>query len=150
MMLAAAIVAMIAASCSSKANKCDDAQCAAEETVSTEVVYAGLLPAADAEGVQYLLKLNYISEGDSVMGAYDLHEMYLTADSAANSVEVATEGAFVGLDKDGKSYLKLSPESNPASEMFFLVESDSTIVLVNSELEPSANPELNYTLTLVK
>ncbi|MDE6377748.1 MAG: copper resistance protein NlpE, partial [Duncaniella sp.] len=122
----------------------------AEETVATEAVYAGLLPAADAEGVQYILKLNYISEGDSVMGAYDLHEMYLAADSAANSVEVATEGAFVGIDKDGKSYLKLAPESNPAQEMYFFVESDSTLVLVNSELEPAANPELNYTLTLVK
>ncbi|MBD5332535.1 MAG: copper resistance protein NlpE [Bacteroides sp.] len=150
-MFASAIVAMMAASCSGKASKCDDAQCAAEESAtSTEVVYTGLLPAADCDGIQYLLKLDYSDSKDSIKGDYDLVQTYLVTDSAANSVEFKSEGDFVGFAKDGKQYLKLTEESQSAEETYFLVESDSTIVLVNAELEAPNAPGLNYTLTVVK
>lgn len=147
-MLATAAVAMMAASCSGNKAKCDDAQCAATEQKSEEVVYAGLLPAADAAGVQYILKLDYSDAKDSVKGDYDLYEVYLVADSEGalkDGVDVTTDGDFSGFEKDGKKYLKLEG----TTPVYFLVDSDSTITLVNSELEPAAT-DLNYTLNVVK
>ena len=150
-MLASAAVAMMAASCAGNKAKCDDAQCAAaEEKTTEEVIYTGLLPAADAAGIQYILKLDYSESKDSVKGEYDLYEVYLVSDSAVegalkNVVDVTTEGEFAGFEKDGKQYLKLEG----STPVFFVVDSDSTVTLVNSDLEPGA-AGLNYTLNIVK
>lgn len=150
-MLATAAVAMMAASCAGNKAKCDDAQCAATEEKTEEVVYTGMLPAADAAGVQYILKLDYSSDSeDLVKGEYDLYEVYMVADTEAegalkNAVDVTTEGIFVGFEKDGKNYLKLEGV-NP---LYFVVDTDSTVTMVNADLE-AATTGLNYTLNAVK
>ncbi len=67
-----------------------------------------------------------------------------------------SEGDFTVMDKDGKKYLKLvkdakdSAEGSAETPMYFLVESDSTIVMVNQNLEVSETPGMNYTLKLSK
>lgn len=156
-MLASAVAVMMAASCSGNSNKCntcDGDKCAAEVEDKTEV-FSGVLPAADAAGVRYTLKLEYDNTKDSVKGDYDLQEVYLVAENGTevlkDSVQVKSDGDFAGFEKDGKKYLCLTDDDKTSSApLYFLVDSDSTITLVNSELEPSATPDLNYTLKIVK
>ena len=56
----------------------------------------------------------------------------------------------------GKTYIKLvqdpgeSSKGSDSGPLYFLVESDSTLVMVNAELQESTIPGLNYTLKIVK
>lgn len=147
----ASAVVLMAASCSNEKKAAEATEPAAEEVAVVEV-YSGILPAADAEGVLYDLTLNYNEDG---VGTYTLNETYMVADTTATNVAVATEGDFVVTDKDGKKYIALTKDATKATEeeandtIFFLVDSDSTITMVNAQLEPAAT-DLNYTLTLQK
>lgn len=122
-------------------------------------VYTGVLPAADADGVRYDLRLDYDDDHNFTDGDYDLRETYLTADSTATSgytdgKSFLSEGDFTVNKQDGKTYLKLvqdlkdSQAGSNVGPMYFLVESDSTLVLVNDQLRKADNPDMNYTLRL--
>lgn len=147
--LASAVVLM-AASCSNEKKAAEATEPVCEEACVE--VYSGVLPAADAEGVLYDLKLEYNEEG---VGTYTLNETYMVADTTATNVTVATEGDFVVENKDGKKYIALTKDATKATDeevndtIFFLVDSDSTITMVNAELEPAVT-DLNYTLNLQK
>ena len=122
-------------------------------------LYTGILPAADADGVKYELRLDYDDDHNFNDGDYDLRETYLTADTTSASgytdgKTIMSEGDFTVNKKDGLTYLKLvqdlkdsQPGSN-AGPMYFLVESDSTLTLVNDQLQKAENPDMNYTLRL--
>lgn len=160
--LMSAAVAMIAlASCSGNNGKCSgDKECKLDK----KELYTGVLPAADAAGIRYQLKLDW-DDDNCNEGDYDLRETQLVSDTT--SVAGVTDGKTFDSEGDftvmkgsgenaGKTYLKLvrdtkdsDPESN-AGPMYFLVESDSTLVMVNADLQVSENPELNYTLKLQK
>ena len=126
--------------------------------------YTGILPAADVDGIRYTLKLDYDEDRDYAYGDYDLVETYLTSDSLSASGYTdkdtfKSEGDFsVEQGKgnmSGKKYLKLTPDAKDAAgagsgPLYFLIESDSTIIMVNESLQPSETPGLNYTLQLVK
>lgn len=129
------------------------------ETRSQQEVYSGILPAADADGIKYTLKLDYSSDPDFKSGIYDLEESYLMVDSLSSDgiKTIQTDnsnGNFTIFEGEGsnsgKYYLKLvdQADSIAATPVFFLVENDSTITMVNAELEPSPNPDFNYSLTL--
>lgn len=147
-MLASAAIALMAASCADNKAKCDDTLCVSAAEKAEDVVYTGMLPAADAAGVQYILKLDYSDSEDAVKGEYDLYEVYIAAGtegSLKNAVDVTTDGVFVGFEKDGKNYIKLEG----VNQMYFAVDTDSTVTMVNADLE-AATTGLNYTLNLVK
>lgn len=126
-----------------------------------EDVYTGVLPAADAEGIRYTLKLDYDDDDSNMSGDYKLVETYLVSDSTAkiqhrDSVSFKTEGDFYVESGTGNGvsvkYLKLVPDKkfSNGETLYFLIDSDSTLTLTNSELQVSQNPGLNYTLNLVK
>lgn len=154
--LAAAALSMLSmAACSG--NKCDGNKCADRE----DEVYTGVLPAADADGIRYTIKLDYDDDKANKEGDYDLTEVVLTSDSTAvtgvkDKNTYLSEGDFTVVEKDGKTYLKLvkdQKKSNAAaaSTLNFLVSSDSTLVMVNDALDavPDSTAQF-YTLKLVK
>ncbi|MDE6717408.1 MAG: copper resistance protein NlpE [Muribaculaceae bacterium] len=150
--LGLSMVAMAACS----GNKCSkDGGCVERP----DEVYSGLLPAADCEGIRYTLKVDYEDDKNNMAGDYDLTEIYIMADSTSatgvkDGPSYKSEGDFTVVEKDGKKYLKLvkdAKDSNPgaASDLNFLVSSDSTLTMVNADLEEPATPLL-YTLKIVK
>ena len=132
---------------------------------SDDQVFTGVLPAADADGVRYTLKLDYDDDKNNTEGDYDLLEVYLVGDSTnatgyKDGARFKSEGDFTVMNGTGanaaKKYIKLTQDAKDSSKgsnagpMYFLVESDSTLVMVNAELEQSVMPGMNYTLKLVR
>lgn len=146
--VAAAMLGMAACSGENHSSKIEDQ------------VFTGVLPAADGPGIRYTLKLDYEHDKNNMEGDYDLVETYLEADSIStngirDNVSLKSEGDFTVVEQGGKKYLKLvkdAKDSNPnaAAALYFEVASDSTLNMVNAELQPAANDSLNYTLKLVK
>ena len=153
---AAAALAMISLAACSGNNNCQGNKCADRE----DQVFTGLLPAADGPGVRYTLKLDYDDDKNNMEGDYDLVETYVGADSLAQSgknadVSFRSEGDFTVVDQNGKKYLKLVKDNRDSharavSNLYFQVDSDSTLTLVDNQLQPASNDSLNYTLKLVK
>ena len=140
---AVALVAMVA--CSGKKAEATEEAAAPETTTSVKAAYTGVLPGADCDGIWYTLQLN----GDK----YDMIETYFALDSAANGginelVSVKSEGTVESLEKGGFNYIKLTPSTNDAA-ICFLNATDSTIIMLNADLETPAAPDF-YTLNIVK
>lgn len=155
---AAAISLMSMAACTGNQKSNGDSKFADGDK---KELYTGVLPAADTDGVRYALQLDYDDDHNYTDGDYDLLETYLEADTTSalgfkDGKSYKSEGDFTVMDKDGNKYLKLvqdvkdSQAGSNVGPMYFLVESDSTIVMVNSDLQKAENPEMNYTLKLSK
>ncbi len=87
--LAAAVLMVAACSDNKKCASSDECPATACTTQTDgDITYAGLLPAADAEGIEYTLVLNYDDDGDG--GDYKLTERYI---GKADAVFVS-EGDF--------------------------------------------------------
>ncbi|MBD5185803.1 MAG: copper resistance protein NlpE [Bacteroidales bacterium] len=153
--LAAAVLGLATmASCSG--NSSCNGTCNSRE--KADEVYTGVLPAADADGVTYTLKLDY--DDNNTKGDYDLTEQFMASDTTAAGYKIQntfqSEGDFTVNTKDGKKYIQLTPDVKDSDRgastdvMYFLVENDSTITLVSSDLEASTMPGLNYSLKLQK
>lgn len=118
------------------------------ETTANVVAYTGVIPAADRDGDMYALDLTYNEEGNA--GTYQLTENYFTNDTTATEGYVITEtynyeGNFEVKTVDDKSYITLY-DNEAVAQANFLVDSDSTITMVNAQLEVPATPD--YTLTV--
>lgn len=151
--------------CTGKAENTKDVQCEKKSCVKDDKrTYSGIIPAADVSGIRYILTLDY-DDDNPIKGEYTLKEIYIETDSADSKGEHETkkfksEGDFTiesGTgNKEGKRYLKLlqdykdSAKGTNAGPIYFEIGSDTTLTMVNSQLEPSANPQLNYTLKLCK
>lgn len=112
-------------------------------------VYSGVLPGADVDGVRYTVLLDFDDDGNG--GDYDMVETYFNNDSTGVSdvATFASEGDFtVGTTDAGKKYLKLTGDG--AGEMFFVMDTDSTITMTDATLTPSVTPGMNYTLSAAK
>lgn len=155
--IAASIVILAACSnkncdrnnCSTQEGACPtSAQCAAGQVVT----YTGVLPAADADGIEYVLVLDY---DDANSGDYVLTEKSMSQDESV----FTSKGDFTlhtGTPASAsQSYIKLTPDNpdrasdlNTASDevRYFLVDSDSTLTLTGADLQPAASG-LNYTIT---
>lgn len=157
--LAAAAMSVVAMSACSGNKSCDGNKACDGKMKKGDMVYTGVLPAADTDGVRYTLKLDY-DDDNNKKGDYDLVETYLATDTTATNgyrddKSFTSEGDFTVIAKEGKDYLQLVQDvkdsmQGSATTLNFLVENDSTLVLVNSDFQKSETPGLNYTLKLVK
>lgn len=127
-----------------------------------EVLYSGILPAADAQGTLCTIKLEYDDDNNYTDGDFTMVENSIVADTvaAAGIKEVATSyssGDFCKASKqiDGATveYIVLTPDAKDvlgaasASPTYFILNADQSLTLVNSNIEMPENPEL-YTLTV--
>lgn len=150
---------MTITSCSSKCENKTDNLCPNK----TEV-YTGVIPAADALGLRYTLLLSFNDDNSRMNGDYKAVETFLAGDTASitgvkDMSSFISAGNFSLIKGDGentgKSYIKLEQGKGEKSigepyTTFFLIDSDSTITMVNEMLQPSEMPGVNYTLKLVK
>ncbi len=156
-LLGIALVSLAFASCSDK--NCNGEKCDAKSD-RTEL-YAGILPAADAQGVLYSLVLDYDDDDNYTTGDFELTQSYLMNDTVAASgiragLTSVAEGDFTlgtkGTSSETVKYLTLTPKAKDAignadsAPLYFLINDDNTLTLVNSELTKAENDSLNYTL----
>lgn len=127
----------------------------------TQMLYGGIMPAADAEGYLYTLRLEY-DDDDPNEGDYLLVETALVADSVSplhlrDGIASLTEGDFRVETKSDPGntpvkYLRLIPDAKESigaassATLYFLVNDNNTLTMVNSDLAPAENDSLNYTL----
>ncbi len=155
LMAGAALLTLGLASCGS--GSCDKGACDAKSDV--DVVYTGVLPAADCDGVRYTLLLDY--DDNNQEGDYTLVETYIQADTVSaigykDLQSFVSEGDFTVEKQGDKSYLKLVKDAKDSAAgsidtpLYLLVDSESTLTLTNQDLEVSNTPGMNYTLTKSK
>lgn len=128
-----------------------------------EVLYSGILPAADAQGTIYTLKLEFDDDNNYTDGDFTLVENTLAADtvSASGLKEVATSYSKGDFRKESKQvdgatveYINLIPDTKDllgapsAASMYFIINADNSLTMVGADLQKSVNPDLNYTLTV--
>ncbi|MDE6392346.1 MAG: copper resistance protein NlpE N-terminal domain-containing protein [Muribaculaceae bacterium] len=141
------------------------------DTNDSTALYSGVLPGADTGGILYRLRLAYDKTDEYTSGTYNLSVTYDASGSAsdrptADSLSSDTEGAFVveegAGENAGKRYIRLMADKNgdksnatsvgkqdAASSLYFMIDSDSTISMVGSDLQPAPSG-LDYSLRLVK
>lgn len=154
MMIAAIAAALV--SCKSKGTNNNDSASTNEtvmavtENAAAEVVYKGILPAADGPGIQYVLKLDNINSTGE--GTYTLETTYLEAEGAGKDKSFTSKGKKQIIQKDvnneKKTAIKLIPDDSD-TPIYFVIVNDSTLRLVNEELQEAAG-ELNYDIVLVR
>lgn len=153
--IVAALAAMIV-SCGSKGNK--NAEMIAEgESDSIFVVndstlgnlqtysYEGIIPAADAEGINYQLTLQEVSQ-DS-LGMYNLTATYLgTKNGDQTFTDSGTVVTIIGIPNDSTAIVYQLISVSPGHEKTnFLAEGDSALTMVGKDFKKAAS-KLNYTL----
>lgn len=139
------------ASCSTdKGRTCDSKKC--DGRVET---YQGILPAADADGIRYVLTLEYDSADD---GDYHLTQQYLDGnDKVIRSYESEGDFTVMKVRPNGEEgeFLKLEPDHSSqaadksADVLYFMRDSDTALTLVGADLQ-RATSGLNYTITADK
>lgn len=140
--MACAGVLLLMGACSEKGSKSDRQN-------DDDQVYAGLVPAADADGVHYTLTLDY--DDDMKDGDFDMVQTYVKTDSVGTTdlKSFKSKGDFTVEDRDGVKYLKLVAKRSAEAPVYLQVTNDSTLTLVNDSLQ-MAPSGLDYTLHLVK
>lgn len=129
-----------------------------------EVLYSGILPAADAQGVIYTLKLDFDDDHNYTDGDYRMVENCVASDSIATSGLKVTSVSYTSGDfrkesevLDGKTveYIKLLPDAKDGlgaastSPVYLLINADQSLTMVSQDLVVPENAEL-YTLSVVK
>lgn len=139
-----AILGMVA--CSGK--KAAETTEAAETPATEKAAYTGILPGADCDGIWYTLQLND--------GNYDMIETFFALDTTANAgineiLSVKSEGTYTTVNKGDFSYIQLTPaiKDSAVKDICFLNATDSTLIMLNEELETPTAPDF-YTLHAVK
>lgn len=151
--LAAALLMVAACSDNKKCTRHGDASETTCDRADRDVTYTGILPAADAPGVEYTLTLDYDDDGNG--GDYKLTERFIDrADGTFKSKGEFSVHKSTPTDSS-MSYIKLVPDhtdraadqaTSSAEVRYFLVDSDSTLTMTGPDLK-TASSSLNYTLT---
>lgn len=118
------------------------------------VIYSGILPAADAAGIEYSLRLKYEADINYLGGSYNLTETTLYSDSASTSSDIfRTKGDFTveraTTRTKGRKYLKLMPDAKRGHDelpLYFIIDSDTAITMTGPDLRGAETSDLNYTL----
>lgn len=128
-----------------------------------EELYAGMMPAADAAGILYTLILDYDDDHNYTEGDFQLVETALTADSISplqlkDGPSSLTRGDFrvetASANGEPTRYMRLIPDLKESlgaastATLYFLINPDKTLTMVNADLTKAANDSLSYTLTL--
>ncbi|MBD5290549.1 MAG: copper resistance protein NlpE [Bacteroides sp.] len=153
---AAALAVLTLSACGNKT--CNNGKCGRQG--DRKELYTGVLPAADTDGIRYTLSLDYDDDHNFTDGDYDLIETYIASDSTSftgyrDLKSFKSEGDFTVSDNAGKKVLRLvqdvrdSQPGSTSTPIYFLVDSDSTLVMVNADLELPTRPG-DYTLRLAK
>lgn len=129
--VAAALAAMIV-SCGSEGNK------------SAEI-YEGILPAADAEGINYQLTLR--KTGSNSPDTYHLTTTYLGIKNGNRTfTDKGTVVTLVGIPDDSTALVYQLVSAGPENEKTnFLAEGDSALTMIGEDFKKAAS-KLNYTL----
>lgn len=127
-----------------------------------EVLYSGILPAADAQGTIYTLKLEFDDDHNYTDGDFVMIENSLVSDTVAMSglKEVATSYTEGDFRKESKTvegetveYIRLIPDAKDAlgtasaSSLYFVMNSDGSLTMVGEDLQKPVIAEM-YTLTV--
>ena len=103
-------------------------------------VYKGLLPAADCSGIEYTLGI------DTVNDSYHLTTVYIDAEGAGKNLSFTSEGkrsiTYRGEGEDARVFYKLTPCGKDTASVYFMVVNDSTLRLVNADLQEPTNKTL--------
>lgn len=128
-----------------------------------EVLYSGILPAADAQGTVYTLKLEFDDDNNFTEGDFTMVENTLAADTTSVSgiKEIATSYSKGDFRKESKQvdgttveYIRLIPDAKDAlgtpsaSTTYFIINPDQSLTMVDANLKKAENPDMNYTLTV--
>ncbi len=113
-------------------------------------VFEGTLPSADGRGIDYVLTLNAEIQGQDTIFSLDM--VYLDANGKGKHVTFNTKGkqqkVHKTVKKNPKTAVKLTP-SNGEPPIYFLVVNDTTLRLVDGNLQESVS-DLNYDIVRVK
>ena len=153
--IAAALAAMIV-SCGSKGNKSaeiiaeseSDSIFAVNDSTLGELQtysYEGILPAADAEGINYQLTLQ--EAGQDSLGTYNLTTTYLgTKDGNQAFTDSGTVVTIIGIPNDSTAIDYQLISATPGHEKTnFLAEGDSALTMIGKDFKKAVS-KLNYTL----
>ncbi|MDE6416917.1 MAG: hypothetical protein K2K68_07825 [Duncaniella sp.] len=158
--LGLALVSVALASC----GDCKSGSCESKGNCGDkEELYAGILPATDAEGYVYSLRLDYDDDNNYTDGDYSLSVVALQSDTVSAPAFVAgpasyTEGDFKietkSVNGAEAKVMTLLPEAKESlgtpdnSPLYFLVNDNQTLTMVGADFTKAENDSLNYTLTL--
>ncbi|MDE5552708.1 MAG: hypothetical protein K2M03_06100 [Muribaculaceae bacterium] len=160
---AAALVGLASCNCNNSDKVCPNK--AAGNDNDKEVLYSGILPNADAQGTVYTLKLEFDADDNYNEGDFTLVENSLATDTvAASGLKILASSYSKGdFRKEAKqvdgttiNYVRLMPDAkdalgNPSNaSMYFIINEDESLTMVNAELQRSETPGLDYTLSVVK
>lgn len=151
-MVVAALSMLGFAACSNSQKTCDKAaggKCCGGDVTEA---YSGFLPAADADGIRYTVVLDYDDDNNGTEGDFEMVQTYVVTDTTAASgvadkASFFSKGDFTRGNSASGEFVKLVSKSGEVT--YFLVASDSTLVLVGETMQPSDNG-LNYTLQRAK
>ena len=117
-----------------------------DSVAADSAVYTGVLPAADVFGIRYRLALAQ----DSTNG-FNLTQEYLKSENEVDTTFTYTGTAEIKKSggEPGKTYYELNIGAKEDTYNF-LVLNDSTLRMVNAELEEAVAGGLNYDLKLQK
>ena len=103
-------------------------------------VYKGLLPAADCSGIEYTLGI------DTLNDSYHLTTVYIDAEGTGKNLSFTSEGKrsmiHRGEGEDARVFYKLPPCGKDTASVYFMVVNDSTLRLVNADLQEPTNKTL--------
>lgn len=109
-------------------------------------VYKGLLPAADCSGIEYTLGI------DTLNDSYHLTTVYIDAEGTGKNLSFTSEGKrsmiHRGEGEDARVFYKLTPCGKDTASVYFMVVNDSTLRLVNTNLQEPTNKTLYDIVTI--
>lgn len=154
----AAVAALAFTACHSAEKQPSQAQVKGDN--DKEVLYSGILPAADAIANLYTVVLDYDGDKNYTEGDYTMVLQSLTSDSTdVSGLKQAAVGYVTGDFKkatkevNGKTveYVKLTPEdylgASGVTPFYFVVNEDGSLTMTAEDLEVTPSP-LNYTLSV--